>query len=183
MPTSSNQPTLPSQASKDQKKKRKRHNDAVLIQQKRRVTTRSSNTWAEKSFDDLLDHVLKDESATIEVQDHGLADPGSFTTTKTCADVRARFDGQGSCKMDDDPDYVEDEDKDDRDEYEYEDSSGQKCERIMASLGSLEQELFSQDHMNLHALLNLSPDKVYTAVDLEERRSPGARTAAPSPCS
>lgn len=36
------------------------------------------------------------------------------------------------------------------------------------TLGASEQELFSQDHMNLHALLSLSPDKVYTAADLEE---------------
>lgn len=36
------------------------------------------------------------------------------------------------------------------------------------TLGALEQELFSQDHMNLHALLSLSSDKIYTAADLEE---------------
>lgn len=59
----------------------------------------------------------------------------------------------------------------------------QRMKAYYDTLGASEQELFSQDHMNLHALLSLLPDKVYTAADLEERRSPGARTAAPSPCS
>lgn len=51
-----------------------------------------SSTWAQKSFNDLLDHILQDDLASIEEQDYGLANPGSFTMTKTCADVRARFD-------------------------------------------------------------------------------------------
>lgn len=36
--------------------------------------------------------MLKDKSGTIKVQNYGLADPGSFTMTKTCVDVRAQFD-------------------------------------------------------------------------------------------
>lgn len=36
--------------------------------------------------------MLKDKSGTIKVQNYDLADPGSFTMTKTCVDVCAQFD-------------------------------------------------------------------------------------------
>lgn len=51
----------------------------------------SQSIWSGRSLNDLLDEVLKEKSAVIKVQDHGLPNLCVFTTTKTCEEVRSRF--------------------------------------------------------------------------------------------
>lgn len=49
------------------------------------------SVWAQQPIGELLDQILKDSKATIQVQDHGLARLDVFTVEKKCKDVRARF--------------------------------------------------------------------------------------------
>lgn len=52
----------------------------------------AQSIWSGQSFESLIDEILKDKDASIEVQDHNISSLEQFTTTKTCELVRARFD-------------------------------------------------------------------------------------------
>lgn len=56
------------------------------------TTISSQSIWSTLPHEKILDMILKDKSAKIEIQDHSLPDLGSFTIAKTCEEVRSRFD-------------------------------------------------------------------------------------------
>lgn len=55
------------------------------------TTISSQSIWSTLPHEKILDTILKDKSAKIEIQDHSLSDLGSFTIAKTCEEVRSRF--------------------------------------------------------------------------------------------
>lgn len=55
----------------------------------REIMTQSR--WFHQPLDKLLNEILKEEQAKIQVQDHARSNVGVFTVTKTCKDVRDRF--------------------------------------------------------------------------------------------
>lgn len=56
------------------------------------ILINAQSIWSGQSFKSLIDEILKDKDASIEVQDHNISSLERFTTTKTCRVVRARFD-------------------------------------------------------------------------------------------
>jgi hypothetical protein len=48
-------------------------------------------SWFQEPLANILDEVLKDPEATVQVQDHALAEIAEFTVSKRCDEVRNRF--------------------------------------------------------------------------------------------
>lgn len=56
------------------------------------IAISSQSTWSGESLEILLDEILEDKPAPIEVQDHSTSTLDHFTITKTSEAVRTRFD-------------------------------------------------------------------------------------------
>ena len=63
-----------------------------LVSSELGIAVSSQSTWSEEFLETLLDEILEDKSAPIEVQDHSISTLDHFTITKTSEAVRTRFD-------------------------------------------------------------------------------------------
>lgn len=66
----------------------------VLILPQSELSTRIQwqSTWYRENLDTLLDEIFGDSEDLIEVHDHSQPTLNEFTLTKTCQEVRERFD-------------------------------------------------------------------------------------------
>lgn len=65
---------------------------SILLQSELSASIQSRGIWSGRSLENLLDEILKDTQVTIAVQDYAKPSLDQFTLTKTCKEVRDRFD-------------------------------------------------------------------------------------------
>lgn len=63
----------------------------ILPQSELSSSIARQSIWSGQPLEKLLDEILKNTQATIQVQDHSMPSLDKFTITKTCEEVRARF--------------------------------------------------------------------------------------------
>lgn len=63
----------------------------ILPQSELSSSIQSQSIWSGQSLESLLDEILKDTQAAIEVQDHIKQNLNEFTITKMCKEVRIDF--------------------------------------------------------------------------------------------